>query len=89
VGIKELDQENAIEEHEENFNLEDLRDYNEVALSLPVYYVSSKAYQKTHGCMKEGRDGWWFQDQIKDRCKQLTEASRVSCRGFSTTLICF
>lgn len=50
AGIKELDQENAAEEDEANFNPdEDLRDYEEVARSLPVFCVSSRAYQKLSG----------------------------------------
>jgi hypothetical protein len=50
AGIKELDQENAIEEDEANFNPdEDIRDYDEVARSLPVFCVSSRAYQKLCG----------------------------------------
>lgn len=91
AGIKELDQENAIEEDEENFNPdEDLRDYDEVAQSLPVYCVSSKAYQKMCGRMKKDAMPGGFNTkeeteipQLKDHCKQLTEASRISnCRGF-------
>ncbi|RDL34493.1 uncharacterized protein BP5553_07621 [Venustampulla echinocandica] len=47
AGIKELDQENAQEADEANFNPdEDIRNYEEVARSLPVFCVSSRAYQK-------------------------------------------
>jgi regulator of replication initiation timing len=54
AGIKELDQENAAEEDEENFNPdEELRDYDEVARSLPVFCVSSRAYQKLCGRMQK------------------------------------
>lgn len=50
AGIKELDQENAAEEEDENFDPdEELRDYEEVARSLPVFCVSSRAYQKLSG----------------------------------------
>ena len=53
AGIKELDQENAQELDEENFNPdEDMRDYEEVARSLPVFCVSSRAYQKLCGRMQ-------------------------------------
>ena len=95
TGIKELDQENAIEEDEENFNPdEDLRDYDEVARSLPVYCVSSKAYQKMCGRMKKDAmpNGFKTKEeteipQLKNHCKQLTEASRISnCRGFLNNL---
>jgi len=49
-GIKELDQENQIEANEAEFDPdEDLRDYAEVARSLPVFCVSSRAYQKLCG----------------------------------------
>jgi hypothetical protein len=52
AGIKELDQENAQEEDEANFNPEeDIRDYEEVARSLPVcavstFYIFDKCYCK-------------------------------------------
>ena len=43
---KELDQELALEEDEENFNPDvELRDYDQVARSLPVFCVSSRGYQ--------------------------------------------
>ena len=42
AGIKELDQELAAEEDEENFNPDvEVRDYEEVARGLPVFCVSS------------------------------------------------
>lgn len=54
AGIKELDMENAAEDDEENFNPdEDIRDYDEVARSLPVFCVSSRAYQKMNGRLKK------------------------------------
>ena len=50
AGIKELDQELAEEEDQANFNPDvDARDYEEVARSLPVFCVSSRAYQKLQG----------------------------------------
>lgn len=56
AGIKELDQENANEEDADNFNPdEDIRDYGEVAQSLPVFCVSSRAYQKLSGRLKRDR----------------------------------
>ena len=43
AGIKELDQEIAAEEDEENFNPDnEVRDYDEVAKGLPVFCVSSR-----------------------------------------------
>ena len=45
AGIKEIDQEIAAEEDEDNFNPDnDVRDYDEVAKSLPVFCVSSRGY---------------------------------------------
>ncbi len=47
AGIKELDQELAAEEDEENFNPDaEIRDYDEVARGLPVFCVSSRGYRK-------------------------------------------
>ncbi|KAK7748092.1 hypothetical protein SLS53_001344 [Cytospora paraplurivora] len=43
MGIKELDQQTAVEEDETAFNPdEDIRDYDEVARSLPVFTVSAR-----------------------------------------------
>ncbi|KAH6636266.1 hypothetical protein F5144DRAFT_645099 [Chaetomium tenue] len=48
-GIRELDHENAADD-EDNFNPHDLRrDYSDIAKKLPVFCVSSKAYQKISG----------------------------------------
>ncbi|KAL8759598.1 MAG: hypothetical protein Q9199_000642 [Rusavskia elegans] len=54
AGIKEIDQEIAAEEDENNFNPdEDARDYDEVARSLPVFCVSSRGYQKLRGRLRK------------------------------------
>ncbi|TGO52579.1 hypothetical protein BOTNAR_0319g00080 [Botryotinia narcissicola] len=54
TGIKEHDMENAEEEGAKNFNLdEDIRDYDAVARSLPVFCVSSRAYQQLNGRLKK------------------------------------
>ncbi|KAL2015624.1 hypothetical protein VTK56DRAFT_5081 [Thermocarpiscus australiensis] len=54
MGIKELDQENAAEEDEANFDPEvDIRDYDAVAESLPVFCVSSRAFQKLSGRLQK------------------------------------
>lgn len=46
----QLDQETAADEDPDTFNPEeDLRDYEKVAKDLPVYCVSSRAYQKLSG----------------------------------------
>lgn len=85
AGIKELDQENAVEEDEENFNPdEDKRDYDQVASSLPVFCVSSRAYQKLSGRLQKDSDVPGFKTaeeteipQLQAHCKKLTEAGRV------------
>ncbi|OTA34386.1 hypothetical protein BTJ68_04823 [Hortaea werneckii EXF-2000] len=94
-GIRELDQENAEEEDPEHFNPEeDLRDYDEVAANLPVFCVSSRAYQKLSGRLKKDKDVPGFEDvqqtempQLQAHCKKLTENGRqASCRRFLNSL---
>ncbi|KAH6642388.1 hypothetical protein C7974DRAFT_420684 [Boeremia exigua] len=91
AGIKELDQENAAEEDEDNFNPdEEQRDYDQVARSLPVFCVSSRAYQKMCGRLQKDDTVPGFNTpeetgipQLQAHCKKLTEAGRVqNCRGF-------
>ena len=94
AGIKELDMENAQED--ENFNPEanNLRDYDEVARSLPVFCVSSRAAQKLAGRLQRDSDVPGFRSeeeteipQLCQHCKLLTEAGRASnCRQFLTNL---
>ncbi|OCL10223.1 hypothetical protein AOQ84DRAFT_387654 [Glonium stellatum] len=95
AGIKELDQENAIEEDEANFDPdEDIRDYDEVARSLPVFCVSSRAYQKLCGRLKKDNLVPGFKTveeteipQLQTHCKKLTEVGRASsCRTFLNSL---
>ena len=95
AGIKELDQENAAEEDEDNFNPdEDKRDYDEVARSLPVFCVSSRAYQKMCGRMQKDDivPGFNTPDetempQLQRHCTKLTEAGRIqTCRSFLTSV---
>lgn len=86
AGIKELDQETALDEDEENFNPdEDFRDYDEVARSLPVFCISSRAFQKLSGRLKRDKDVSGFKDiqetgmpQLQAHSKKLTEAGRVA-----------
>lgn len=96
AGIKELDEEITMAEDEENYDPEeDLRDYVAVANSLPVYCVSSIAYQKLCGRMEKDNmpDGFKTKDkteipQLQAHCKQLTEVSRISkCQGFFNKLL--
>jgi hypothetical protein len=91
AGIKELDQENQVEANEADFNPdEDLRDYAEVARSLPVFCVSSRAYQKLSGRLQRDKGVPGFSTieeteipQLQAHCKKLTESGRAStCRRF-------
>jgi len=73
-----------------------LRDYDAVAESLPVFCVSSRAFQKLSGRLQ--RDDFnnnGFRDledteipQLQAHAKKLTEAGRASsCRRFLNDLI--
>ncbi|KAI0148196.1 hypothetical protein F4776DRAFT_606585 [Hypoxylon sp. NC0597] len=96
MGIRELDQENAAEEDDTAFDPDqDLRDYDEVARSLPVFCVSSRAYQKLSGRLrKDDFQGHGFMSpedteipQLQQHAKKLTEARRASnCRRFLNDL---
>lgn len=94
-GIRELDQEIAAEEDEENFNPDnDARDYDEVARSLPVFCVSSRGYQKLQGRLRKDPKVPGFMTveeteipQLQAHCKQLTEAGRTAnCKRFINNL---
>lgn len=91
AGIKELDQELAAEEDEENFNPDvETRDYEEVARSLPVFCVSSRGYQKLQGRLQKDPFVPGFKSieeteipQLQAHCKKLTEAGRAAnCKRF-------
>ena len=95
AGIKELDQELAAEEDEENFDPEaEVRDYEEVARGLPVFCVSSRGYQKLKGRLRKDPKILGFTTieeteipQLQAHCEQLTEAGRsASCRTFINKL---
>ncbi|KAI1074397.1 hypothetical protein F5B20DRAFT_586283 [Whalleya microplaca] len=96
MGIKELDQENAIEEDDTAFDPDqDIRDYDEVARSLPVFCVSSRAYQKLSGRLKKDdfqSHGFMSMKDtevpaLQEHAKKLTEAGRAShCRRFLNDL---
>ncbi|KAF1918118.1 hypothetical protein BDU57DRAFT_528585 [Ampelomyces quisqualis] len=94
-GLKELDQENAAEEDEDNFNPdEDMRDYEQVAKSLPVFCVSSRAYQQMCGRLQKDARVPGFKTleetdmpQLQAHCKKLTEAGRIAtARSFLLSL---
>ncbi len=96
TGLR-LDQETAAEDDAENFDPEvDLRDYAAVAASLPVFCVSSRAFQKLSGRLqKDGfiSDGFLTPDdteipQLQEHAKKLTEADRAAnCRKFLHDLV--
>jgi hypothetical protein len=77
-GIKELDMEAAQEEDPDEFNPEDdIRDYDNVARSLPVFCVSSRAYQKLRGRFIREKDVAGYQTceeteipQLQAHCKK-------------------
>ena len=81
AGIKELDQEIAAEEDEDNFNPDaETRDYDEVARGLPVFCVSSRGYQKLQGRLRKDPHVPGFTTieeteipQLQARCEKLTE----------------
>lgn len=95
AGIKELDQEIAAEEDEENFNPDnEVRDYEEVARSLPVFCVSSRGYQKLCGRLEKDAEvtGFTTKEQteiplLQAHCEKLTETGRsANCRAFLNKL---
>lgn len=85
AGIKELDQEAAVEADEEGFDPDqEIRDYDQVADSLPVFCVSSRAYQKMCGRLikDEAVPGFQTQEetevpQLKSHCMKLTQGGRI------------
>jgi hypothetical protein len=97
MGIKELDQEAAAEADEANFNPEeDIRDYNEVARSLPVFCVSSRAYQKLKDrLVKDDFQNGGFSTEedtevpsLIDHARKITEARRIAAaREFLNDLL--
>ena len=95
AGIKELDMEIQEEEDAAHFNPEsDVRDYDEVARSLPVFTVSSRAYQKLMGRLLKDKAVPGFATiqetqipQLQEHAKKTTEAGRqANCRRFLNSL---
>ncbi|KAK2607165.1 hypothetical protein N8I77_005867 [Diaporthe amygdali] len=87
MGIKELNQESAIEEDEAAFDPdEDTQNYDEIVRSLPVFCVSARAYQKLAGRLQHDAvqiDGFLSQDdteipQLQEHAKKLTESVRLN-----------
>jgi GTPase SAR1 family protein len=95
AGIKELDMEIQEEEDAAHFNPEaEVRDYDEVARSLPVFTVSSRAYQKLMGRLLKDKAVPGFATieetqipQLQEHAKKTTEAGRqANCRRFLNSL---
>ncbi|KAJ9613364.1 hypothetical protein H2200_003306 [Cladophialophora chaetospira] len=95
AGIRELDQEIAEEEDAANFDPEvDRRDYDEVARNLPVFCVSSRAYQKLKGRLQKdnSQPGFSHIDEtevpaLQAHCIQMTTAGRqAACRKYLTSM---
>ena len=95
AGIRELDMETAEDEDADNFNPEeDIRDYEEVARSLPVFCVSSRAYQKLSDRLQKDSEITGFTTkeqteipQLQAHCKKLTENGRAAnCRRFLNSM---
>ncbi|KAK8100857.1 hypothetical protein PG999_011231 [Apiospora kogelbergensis] len=86
LGIKELDQETAAENDDANFDPdEDARDYDTVAAGLPVFCISSRAFQKLSGRLeKDDFDSHGFMltpvqvPQLQSHAKKLTESGRIA-----------
>jgi hypothetical protein len=85
AGIREMDQQSAAEEDEDNFDPdEEFRDYDQVAKSLPVFCVSSRAYQKLCGRLVKDDPVPGFTNteetgipQLQAHCKNLTASGRI------------
>lgn len=94
-GIRELDQDTAQEEDPQNFDpLEELRDYEEVARSLPVFCVSSRAYQKLSNRLTKDSGIASFATkaqtqipQLQAHCRKLTEKGRqAECKRYLNSI---
>lgn len=85
-----------MDEDEENFDPDqDIRDYDRVAASLPVFCVSARAYQKLSGRLQKDAvhiDGFLDPEdteipRLQEHTKKLTEAGRIAnCRRFLNEL---
>jgi hypothetical protein len=90
-GIRELDQDQAIEQDAAKFDpSEELRDYKELANKLEVFSVSSRAYLKLSGKLKDDDKltGFECKDDteiplLQRRAMLLADSTRASaCRVF-------
>ncbi|KAL0944778.1 tat pathway signal sequence [Colletotrichum truncatum] len=96
MGIKELDEEAAMLENEENFTPDEhIRHYDKIARDLSVFCVSSRAYQKMKGRLQKDEindDGFRkFEKteipQLHLHARKITEEGRMTtCRQFLNDL---
>lgn len=98
VVCSRLDQEAAEDEDEDDFNpdaINSARDYEEVARSLPVFCVSSRAYQSLSGRLRKDQTSYpGFLEpsdteipHLQQHARKLTEAGRARhCRAFLNDL---
>ncbi|KAI5795262.1 hypothetical protein EDC01DRAFT_654675 [Geopyxis carbonaria] len=95
AGLEELDQEAAEERDAQGFDPNaELRDYEAVASSLPVFCVSSRGYQKLQGRLRRDGDPPVFQNieqtgmpSLQAHCTKLTEKGRLATgRKFLTSI---
>ena len=88
AGVRELDQEIAEAEDEDNFDPEaDIRDYDQVARDLPVFCISTRGYQKLCGRLQQEVDVDYFETieetqipALQEHCKALTTTDRAISR---------
>lgn len=81
AGLKDIDQEIAAEEDEENFDPEDeVRDYDRVARELPVFCVSSRAYQYLKGRLRKDGSVRGFQDVSETEIPMLQKVLALCSR---------
>ena len=91
-----IDQDRSAQVDGESFDpSKHLRDYNQLALKLPVFCVSSRSYQKLSGKFEKDHEVKGFHDlddteipQLQDHAKALAQQARTdSCRRFFTELL--
>ncbi|KAF2016407.1 hypothetical protein BU24DRAFT_481019 [Aaosphaeria arxii CBS 175.79] len=91
TGVKEVDEESAIRSNEQQFDPEDaIRDYDEIANALPVFCVSSRAYQRLQGRSEDDGVTPGFSSllqtevpQLQSHYRELTKHKRIqSARTF-------
>ncbi|SPQ22881.1 33a1c8c7-d86f-4eb1-815a-97caacca19ac [Thermothielavioides terrestris] len=93
-GIREMDLDNAAEENENSDSSQVRRNYDDIARKLPVFCVSSKAYQKMSGRLKiddqvagfPGLEDTEIPALQKHAMETADETRSATCRRFLTDL---